>query len=166
MNKETERALLVLLGIAVLSKLSDLWSGVSSTLDAANTKLQQGGASLYEALHPSEARHANDLPGPRLKAAEILVLAQNAGFPDPKLAAAVALGESLGYVGAKNINSREYSVGLWQINTKVHPYSPADMRDPVKNAAAAFAIYSKRGWQPWGAYTNGRYKQFKKGILA
>jgi hypothetical protein len=158
MNKETERALVVLLGISILSKLSDLFSG-------ATEALQQGGAKLYDVLH-DDADHKQDLPGPRLKADAILALATNAGFPDPKLAAAIALGESLGYVGVKNITPREYSVGLWQINTKVHPYSPADMRDPIKNAAAAFAIYSKNGWQPWGAYTNGRYKQFRKGILA
>lgn len=160
-KKEIEQAVLILLGISILSKLGDL-------LNQAGATLQQGGAKLYEVLHPSEEGHANDLPGQRMPTEAILALATLAGFPDPKFATAIALAESAGYPNAIARSSREYSVGLWQINTKVHPYTPEQMAEPMQNAAAAFKI-SKGGtnWKPWSTYTNGRYKQFLgKGVLA
>ena len=160
MKKDTERAVLILLAIHVMSKLGDLFAKASETM-------QQGGASLYEVLHPSEANHANDLPGKQLPREAVLAIATLAGFPDPKLATAIALAESGGVPNALMRSSREVSVGLWQINTMVHPYTPEDMREPMKNATAAFKI-SKGGtdWRPWSAFKNGRYKQFQTGILA
>jgi hypothetical protein len=159
-DKETERAILILLGVSILSKLG-------SALQNAGTALQQGGAQLYEVLHPDEANHANDLPGKQLPREAVLAIATLAGFPDPKLAAAIAMAESGGVPNAIARSSREFSVGLWQINTKVHPYTPAQMAEPMQNAAAAFKI-SKGGtsWKPWGAFTNGSYKKFQTGILA
>jgi len=171
MKRETEYALLALLGIYVLSKLK----GIGDQLDASlAAPLREAGARLYETLHPDEAGHKNDLPenpkpnkGPRMMPSAILAIAQLVGFPDPKLATAIAMAESSGF--PKNVNStpREYSCGLWQINTKVHPYTPEQMFDPLENARAAYAI-SRGGqdWTPWGAYTSGRYKQFQQGILA
>ena len=32
--------------------------------------------------------------------------------------------------------------------------------DPSHNIAKAFEIYSRSGWQPWGAYTNGSYLKY------
>jgi hypothetical protein len=32
--------------------------------------------------------------------------------------------------------------------------------DPATNVAKAFEIYSRSGWQPWGAYTNGSYLRY------
>ena len=163
MKPEDEKALMLLAGIYVLSKFESLFSAYSNTVVPA---LEQAGASLYEALH-NDTQHQQDLPGKTLSRAQVLAVATAAGFPDPKLAAAVALAESGGSTGAMLRSSREISVGLWQINTMVHPYSVADMKDPIKNAAAAFKI-SKGGttWQPWSAFTNGRYKAFQTGILA
>jgi hypothetical protein len=156
MNKEDERALWILAGVAILSRYS--WEIVPA--------LERAGARVYDLLH-NDAGHVKDLPGKALTRAAVLQIATQAGFPDPKLAAAIALAESGGVPGAMLRSSREYSVGLWQINTKVHPYSVDDMKDPLKNAAAAFKI-SKGGtnWKPWGAYTNGTYKIFQTGILA
>jgi hypothetical protein len=156
MNKEDERALLILLGIGILSRYS--WKVVPA--------IENAGARLYDYLH-NDAGHVKDLPGKQLTRQMVLSIATHAGFPDPKLAAAIALAESGGVPGAFVKSSREYSVGLWQINTKVHPYSVDDMKDPIKNAEAAFKI-SKGGtdWRPWSAFTNGRYLQFKTGILA
>lgn len=130
------------------------------------TAFENAGARVYDALHNDED-HMQDLPGKGLTRQAVLAIAKNAHFPDPKLAAAIALAESGGVPGALVRSSREYSVGLWQINTMVHPYSVDDMKDPIKNAAAAFKI-SKGGrdWTPWGAYKNGHYKQFQTGILA
>lgn len=134
-----------------------------SASSAAAAKLNKFGATMYDALH--DEQH-DDLPGATFTREALLAIAKNAGFPDPKLAAAIALAESGGVVNAINRSSREHSIGLWQINTKVHPYSAADMRNPLKNARAAFAI-SKGGtdWSPWTAYKTGRYKAFQTGIL-
>lgn len=102
--------------------------------------------------------------GGRWTRAELVKLAWDAGFPDDEknTAAAVALAESGGNPDALNAGPRERSVGLWQINLRAHKgYSEADMRNPTKNAAAAFAIFSVgNSWKPWGAYTNGSYKQY------
>lgn len=160
-DKETEKMVLVLLGISVLSKVGDLLNQGAKLIDEAGNTLKQGGASLYEVLHPSEVDHANDLPGKRIPKEAIKMIAQMAGFPDPNFAAAIAMAESNGYPNAIARSSREISVGLWQINTMVHPYTPAQMADPMQNAAAAYKI-SKGGtnWKPWSVFTNGRYKQF------
>lgn len=156
MNREDQRALYVLLGIYVLSKYS--WQIAPA--------LQQFGASVYDALH-NDAGHMQDLPGKQLTRQAVLALATQAGFADPKLAAAIALAESGGVPGAIARSSREYSVGLWQINTMVHPYSVDAMKDPIKNAAAAMQISDGgRNWRPWGAFTNGSYRQFLTGVLA
>jgi hypothetical protein len=172
-DKETEKAVLVLLAVAVFSKLGEALSAAANVMREGVTEIEKGGASLYELVHPDENDHANDLPpnpkpgkGVRLPPSEILAIAQLVGFPDPKLAAAIAMAESSGWTGNTNITPREYSVGLWQINTKAHPYTPDQMREPMQNAQAALAIYKRDGWKPWGAYTSGRYKQFQQGILA
>jgi len=156
MTREDEHVLMVLIGLYAISKYS--WELAPA--------LQRGGARIYDVLH-NDAGHMQDLPGKTLTRQTLLQIALKAGFPDPKLAAAIALAESGGVTGAIMRNAREYSVGLWQINTLVHPYSVDDMKDPLKNAQAALAI-SQRGtnWQPWAAYTSGRYRQFKTGVLA
>lgn len=128
--------------------------------------LERSGARLYDLLHDDEG-HKQDLPGRQLTRQAVLDIATLAGFPDPKLAAAIAIAESGGVPGAFVRSSREYSVGLWQINTRVHPYSVDAMKDPLKNAAAAMQI-SNGGtdWSPWTTYKTGAYKQFRTGILA
>lgn len=78
----------------------------------------------------------------------------------------------------------EYSIGLLQVNTKAHAdklrqlgYSFDDLRNPVKNLEVAMLVWEEwtnvligRGVPPeeakrqaldrWGAYGNGRYKEF------
>lgn len=44
------------------------------------------------------------------------------------------------------------SFGLFQISCH-----GGQIYDPAANIAAAWAKYEARGWQPWGAYTNGSY---------
>lgn len=172
MNRKTQNDLLILIGLYLLSREDE---DRPSLFQRANTALNDAGSRLYEFLHPREVNHANDLPvnptkkkiADRLPPEVILTIAQIAGFPDPKLAAAIAMGESRGRTCVVNSNSKEYSVGLWQINTKVHPYTPADMCDPMKNAMAAYQI-SKGGtdWRPWTVYTKNRYQEHMKGPLA
>lgn len=149
---------IVLIGLA-------LWLANKYAFSVAPA-LQQGGATLYDALH-DDAGHKNDLPGHQLTRARVLAIATKQGFPNPKLASAIAFAESGGVPNAVLRNDREYSVGLWQINTRVHPYSPADMSDPVKNAWVAYVI-SKAGtdWSPWSTFKNGSYKKFLTGVFA
>lgn len=156
-----DQAVMILLGVVLLSK--------SSPVAAANRAVkavERGGARIYDALH-NDANHEQDLPGKGMTRTQVLAIAKYAGFADPKLAAAIAFAESGGVPGAFLRSSREYSVGLWQINTMVHPYSVAMMKDPLSNAAAAYKI-SKGGtdWRPWSAFTNGSYQKFRTGILA
>ena len=86
---------------------------------------------------------------------------------------AVAMAESGGDAGIDTVQSgldpsrsNEYSVGLFQINYKVHKpmldqmgISEQDLRDPVTNAKVAKRIYEMQGKGAWGAYTNGSYRQ-------
>lgn len=171
-DKETERALLILLGVAVFSKIGQALSAAAAVMEKGVQELQQGGSSLYDWIH-DDAGHKQDLPpnpkpgkGVKMKPSEILALAELVGFPDPKMAAAIAMAESSGWTANTNITPREHSVGLWQINTKSHPYTPEQMVDPMLNAQAALAIFKRDGWKPWGAYTDGRYKQYRQGVLA
>lgn len=156
MRRDEETALIVLVGIYLLHRY---------TFDVVPA-LENAGARAYDWLH-DDAGHKQDLPGKQLTRQQVLAIATRAGFPDPKLASAIAFAESGGVPGAIMRSEREYSVGLWQINTLVHLFSPEDMKDPLKNAAAAFKI-SKGGtdWRPWSAYTSGRYRQFQTGVFA
>lgn len=126
-----------------------------------------GGARLYDRVLREDPGHQLDLPGHQLSKETVLALATATGFPNPKLATAIAFAESGGVPGAVMQGPREYSVGLWQINVMAHLYSPEDMKEPIKNAIAAYRI-SKGGtdWSPWSTYMNGKYKQFLFGVLA
>jgi hypothetical protein len=124
--------------------------------------LQQGGAAAYEMVHPSEQQHRDDLPGHQWKIDRLIDLAADVGFPEPELAAAIAMAESGGVPNALTKTDREESVGLWQINLRAWPmYSREQMSDPVQNANAAYKI-SRRGtdWTPWSVYKSGRYLRF------
>lgn len=127
--------------------------------------LRQSGKNLYDLLHPNE--HKKDLPGKQMTREAVLDIATRAGFLDPKLATAIAFAESGGVPGAVVRSSKEYSVGLWQINTKVQPFKVETMKDPKANADAALLI-SKGGrdWSAWPTFKNGSYKKFQTGILA
>lgn len=114
---------------------------------------------------------------------ELMQLAREAGLPEDKLdlAAAVAKAESGGGEARghptldpnvrKDTNSR-WSIGLWQINSLVGPppgagrgrFSNDDLA-VAKNNAAAMAEISAMGsnFKPWGAFTNGSFKQFVTG---
>lgn len=115
-----------------------------------------------EAIESSaEAQYAGELVSDDRLAA----LAKEAGLPCSAIvtATAVALGESEGYAAATHANA-DGSVdrGLWQINSRAWPmYTQSCVFDPACNARA-MADISARGasWQPWLAYTNGRYQQF------
>ena len=156
MKREDEHALLLFGALWLISKYS--WEVVPA--------LQRGGATLYDYLH-DDAGHKQDLPINPLSKQAVLAIATRAKFPNPKLATAIAFAESGGVPNALAATSREYSVGLWQINLRKHSYSRADMSDPNKNAAAAFKI-SKGGtdWTPWTTFVNGKSRGYLNGVLA
>ena len=50
---------------------------------------------------------------------------------------------------AHNHTRYENSVGIFQVNIAVHPYTHEDMHDIEKNVAAAYEIYKKQGYYAW-----------------
>lgn len=91
-------------------------------------------------------------------------LAATVGFPDPNLAAAVAMAESGGDPAAYGDAQYGGSYGLWQINLPAHPeYSgdPSVLYDPTTNAQAAFKISSSgTNWKPWTTYRTGAFQKW------
>jgi cell wall-associated NlpC family hydrolase len=78
------------------------------------------------------------------------------------IAAAIAMGESGGRNNARLVSNVEDSRGLWQINTRAHPWAK-NLNDPLANARAAVRIYKQSGgFGPWSVYTSGKYKQYLK----
>lgn len=86
--------------------------------------------------------------------------------------AAVGMAESTGQSGVvnSNRNTGDNSFGLWQINMidelgpeRIRQYglkSAEDLKDPETNARVAASILKSSGWGAWGAYRDGRYRQF------
>ncbi len=154
MRDEDSTALLVLLG---------LWLWQRYSLDAVPA-IERAGARVYDVTH-DDSGHKQDLPRSdrMLKdLARLTQLAKEVGFPNPELAAAIAMAESGGQPGSVKNDAVEHSVGLWQINIRVHPqYLQEDMLDPVKNAQAAFEI-SQHGkdWRPWTVFRTGAFKRY------
>lgn len=94
---------------------------------------------------------------------EIARIAAGAGFSgaDLPIAAAVTQPESGGNSEKRNLNSREDSRGLWQINTFAHPeFNNSNLYDPAVNASAAYAVFKKQGWNAWTGYTSGAYLMY------
>jgi hypothetical protein len=161
MRREDEQALWVFAGLWLVSRSVNTYSR------RVVPAMKRAGARVYDWAHDDYA-HEQDLPMHALSKRAVLAIAKNAGFPDPKLAAAIAYGESAGIPNALAQTSREYSVGLWQINLHAHPqYTREQMIDPIKNAAAAFQIsHGGTNWRSWEVYTSGKYKLFLTGVLA
>ena len=90
-------------------------------------------------------------------------------FPEePNTAVAVAFAES--QLNPKAFNGESHrgcdgSIGVMQMAC-VHQRSGEDLFDPAQNLKRARAVYDDskartgNGWLPWGAYTDGRWKQY------
>jgi hypothetical protein len=120
-----------------------------------------GGASAAPAVVPSVTPPSG--PAGPLSLAELRALAASVGFPDPELAAAVAMAESGGNPFA--VGDGGTSFGLWQIHAPVHPeFDTTQLMVASYNAHAALLI-SKSGtdWTPWSTYNSGAYKQYMGG---
>ena len=100
------------------------------------------------------------LKGTQLTLDQLRQLASGVGFPDPDLAAAVAMAESGGFEGAVGDNGTSF--GLWQIHAPAHPeYDTALLQTPWYNAQAALAISSGgKDWEPWTTYGSGAYLKY------
>ncbi len=92
--------------------------------------------------------------------AQVRAVAKSIGFPDPDLAAAVAMAES--GCNPMAVGDQGHSIGLWQINIPAHPeYGELALFDPQYNAKAAFAISSHgTNWHPWTTFRNGAYLKY------
>ena len=109
---------------------------------------------------------------------QLQTLAASTGFPDPAMAAAIAMAESGGNPCAQGDpntgdhscagpNGTSTSFGLWQINTTYNPqYDAKKLLDPNYNAKAALEV-SRKGtvWTPWSTYKNGAYAQYYGGAV-
>ncbi len=118
----------------------------------------------------------------KLSLPQLVALAQRHGFPNPQLAAAVAMAESrvrgsnppladtnalndtIGRTDLPPGTKPERSIGLWQINV-ASDASPQlaswNLTDPDVNAQAAFQISSGgKTWGPWSTYVHGYYKAY------
>lgn len=97
----------------------------------------------------------------KLSLPQLVALAAKHGFPDPELAAAIAMAESGGdscAQGDPNVgthpcsgpNGSSKSFGLWQVDTEFNKYDATSLLDPDFNADAAFKISSSGvNWRPW-----------------
>lgn len=94
--------------------------------------------------------------------AQVQSLMRSVGWPENiiPLMAAVVMAESSGRTDAiGTLANNEYSVGLFQINTRVHHrYSVEQLKNPVTNAREGLTIYRSQGLRAWGSYTDGRYR--------
>lgn len=84
---------------------------------------------------------------------------------DIKIAYAVCMGESKGNQFAanrtdvhKDANGNVICVGSFGL-MQISCHS-GEVYDPDANMAIAWEKYKARGWQPWGAYTDGRYLEY------
>jgi len=122
----------------------------------------------------------------QLTPSQMMYLLRKVGFPEDKIPAMVAIGiaESSKDSNIDTVKSgldvnkkKEYSIGLWQINYKIHKdgvlkdigvTNPEQLRDPLTNAKAALAVYNERaswdkdGFKAWTKYGNGNgeYKEY------
>jgi Lysozyme like domain len=110
-----------------------------------------------------------ELIGPKLQPRALAHLAYDAGWHDVNnltTAVAVCLAESQGYQNAFNDNydssgavvSRD--VGLWEINipaSQIGTEVESNLYVAVNNAQAAYALWQKRGFEPWVAFQTGVY---------
>ena len=97
-----------------------------------------------------------------------LLIDQGMDHHNATIGAAVMMAESRGKPRALNPRG-EHSVGLWQHNRDTgedrHAFygisNWSELEDPVTNARATYRLWKRQGgWTPWGAFTNGSYKDF------
>lgn len=113
-------------------------------------------------------------PGAAVSMADYLRLGYAQGIRGNDLIkfAAIGMAESTGQSGVVNNNpaTGDLSYGMWQINM-IGDLGPArlrqfglrsadDLKDPETNARVAAQLWKSSGASTWGAYNDGRYRQF------
>lgn len=85
-----------------------------------------------------------------------------AGWAPAEVIAAIAMGESGGDDQATANTSREFSVGVYQINLMAHPeVKEADARDLNASSVIAYRLSNQgTNFLPWTIYKNGSYLHF------
>jgi Lysozyme like domain len=135
----------------------------TGTFPSSNTSPAATGQSTGTLRPVSKAGPGGSLPPDNLdhyNLQQLAELASAAGFPQPALAASVAMAESGGNPNAVNQDSNgSHDTGLWQINS-VHGYSDSQLKEPYYNVSAAKAVFDSSGWGAWSTYTSGAYKQY------
>jgi hypothetical protein len=99
---------------------------------------------------------------PKLSPREVALLVLSTGWTGEDAVTAVAVvGAESGFrIRAKNVaKNGTFDAGLFQINS-IHGYNEGTLYVPGLNAQAAYKLYQRRGFQPWVAYKNGRYREF------
>ena len=81
----------------------------------------------------------------------IIAIAEERGV-DANLALRVAHCESGLNTFAVNHTSKELSVGIFQINTKVHDVTVSEAEDPVFNVNWAMNHLAEGRWKMWSCY--------------
>jgi len=86
------------------------------------------------------------------------------GTDNCQTATAVAMAESGGNCGARNVNSDSHSSvdrGLWQINDYWHPEcSDSTAYDCSGNAGCAVNVWKSSGWSAWATYNAGLHQKY------
>lgn len=105
-----------------------------------------------------------ELKGAQLLPRVIARLCWETGWQDAEglvVAVAVCLSESQGYAEAHNTNTNgSEDFGLFQINVEKDEITDAVAKrlyTPKENVEAAYALYMRRGFQPWYGFTKGVY---------
>lgn len=113
-------------------------------------------SAYLEAVRPEP----QSWPTTRWSCAQIAEAAARQGFPNPALVASIAMAESGGRSDAMAVNPRERSVGVMQVNTKVHTaWSDECLRSLECSLAVAYRL-SRGGmsWTPWSAFNEGKHE--------
>jgi Trp operon repressor len=159
---------------AMLAKREQTLAGVDAKVRAVIEQERQRRNAERERLQreleaklAAAATAGSPMGSNRLRAEQIALVAQKAGFTGDNLviAVAVALAESSGNANARGDVTIGGSFGLWQIFCKAHPnlIPPDDPNsvawyDPYQNARWAYKISGGSNWLPWSTYIHGTYR--------
>ena len=99
-------------------------------------------------------------PTPYFSCEEIATAALIQGFSpqQARVVAGIAMAESGGNASATAVTPHERSIGIMQVNTKVHAFSDECLRSLGCSVAVAWKISNQgTSWDPWSVFTSGAY---------
>jgi Lysozyme like domain len=109
-------------------------------------------------------------PNQQLTRDQVAQYMRNAGFPEQNIGVGLAIAFAESGLASGNCNLDDPnggSFGLWQING-AHFNSGGTSKecafDPQCSTNYAFKLWVSQGWDPWGTYTSGAYKQYLNGF--